>query len=185
MISVIMPTYNTPREFLENAIQSILRQTYGDFEFIIVDDCSTDDTEEYLRSIADSRIRVIRNQTNLGITKSLNIGLREARGEYIARMDSDDIALPERFEKQLKFMQEHQNVIVCGDLNVAHQPIDLKNPKTNTKNAGFTLEERMGCGIGACLGCVCKTTKKDHHSHVNNARICTDGPVFLAEDVDI
>ena len=51
--------------------------------------------------------------------------------------------------------------------------------------AYISLEERMACGVGACLGCVCKTTKKDHHSHVNNARICTDGPVFLAEDVDI
>ncbi|MBQ3116174.1 MAG: glycosyltransferase family 2 protein [Clostridia bacterium] len=114
MISVIMPTFNTPKEMLEQAINSILNQTYGDFEFIIINDCSTDDTAEYLRTFSDKRIRVIENQKNLGITKSLNVGIREAKGEYIARMDSDDIAYPERFEKQLKFMQDNPSVIVCG-----------------------------------------------------------------------
>lgn len=114
MISVVMPTYNTPRKFLEAAIQSILMQTYPFFEFIIIDDCSTDGTNEYLRSLNDERVRIITNQKNLGITKSLNIGFQEAKGEYIARMDSDDIAYPERLKKQLTFMEANPDVIVCG-----------------------------------------------------------------------
>ncbi len=114
MISVIMPTYNTDISVLDDAVQSILRQTYSDIEFIIIDDCSKNKTMEYLLSINDPRVKIIRNKTNIGITKSLNVGLNAARGEYIARMDADDIALPERFEKQVKFMQENPHVIVCG-----------------------------------------------------------------------
>ena len=114
MISVVMPTHNTPQEFLEAAIQSILVQTYPFFEFIIIDDCSTDGASEYLYSLNDERIRIITNEKNLGITKSLNIGFKEARGKYIARMDSDDISEPQRFEKQLAFMEANPDVVVCG-----------------------------------------------------------------------
>lgn len=114
MISVIMPTYNTPIQILSQAVESILNQTYTNFEFIIINDCSTDNTLEYLHSLKDSRIKIVTNNKNLGITASLNIGLKMAQGEYIARMDSDDISLPKRFEKQLDYMEKNQNVIVCG-----------------------------------------------------------------------
>ena len=113
-VSVIMPTYNTPVEMLSEAVNSILEQTFMDFEFIIIDDCSTDTSVQYLETIQDERVKIIRNQQNMGITKSLNIGLSLARGRYIARMDSDDISLPERFEKQLAFMEANPDVIVCG-----------------------------------------------------------------------
>ena len=113
-ISVVMPTYNTPVSFLKEAVESILRQTFRDFEFIIVDDGTTDESRQYLEGLTDRRIRIIRNETNIGITKSLNIGFREAKGRYIARMDGDDVSLPERFEKQLAFMKSHPNAIVCG-----------------------------------------------------------------------
>lgn len=114
-ISVVMPTYNTSVPILKEAVESILAQTFRDFEFIIIDDCSTDDdTCSYLQSLSDERIRIIRNPFNLGVTKSLNIGLSAARGKYIARMDSDDIALPMRFEKQFAFMEDHPDVIMCG-----------------------------------------------------------------------
>ena len=98
-ISVIMPTYNTSVPILQEAVESILNQTYKNFEFIIINDCSTNGSGEYLESLDDSRIVLINNPTNLGVTKSLNIGLNVARGRYIARMDSDDISLPLRFEK--------------------------------------------------------------------------------------
>lgn len=114
LISVIMPSFNTPVEMLSKAVDSVLGQTYRDFELIIIDDCSTDASVEYLASLQDERVKVIRNPRNLGITKSLNVGLSHARGQYIARMDSDDICLPERFEKQLAFMEAHPEVIVCG-----------------------------------------------------------------------
>ena len=113
-ISVVMPTYNTEITILQEAVDSILSQTFRDFEFIIIDDCSTDDSYDYLQSLSDERIRLIRNPQNLGITKSLNIGFKEAKGKYIARMDSDDISLPTRFEKQFAYMESHPDVIVCG-----------------------------------------------------------------------
>ena len=113
-ISVIMPTYNTKLEMLKESVESILNQTFRDFEFIIVDDGSTNGTDEYLNGIQDNRVRIIKNPHNIGITKSLNIGLREAGGKYIARMDADDISLPERLEKQFKYMEAHPDVVMCG-----------------------------------------------------------------------
>ena len=109
-----MPVYNTPIMFLQNAVESILKQSFQEFEFIIVDDGTTNTCKEYLETLKDPRIRIIHNEKNLGITKSLNIGLKVARGKYIARMDSDDISLPDRLKAQYDFMEQHPDVIVCG-----------------------------------------------------------------------
>lgn len=113
-ISVVMPTYNTAVPVLKEAIDSILNQSFRNFEFIIIDDHSTDESKEYLSSLSDQRIRLIRNSEQLGVTKSLNIGLQTAKGRYVARMDSDDISLPVRFEKQVAFMENHPDAIACG-----------------------------------------------------------------------
>ena len=110
-ISVIMPNYNTPINMLSEAVNSILNQTYSNFEFIIVDDCSSDESYDFLKALDDPRVVLIRNEQNLGVTKTLNVALSCTRGEYIARMDSDDISLPDRLEKQLLFMEQ---VVVCG-----------------------------------------------------------------------
>jgi glycosyltransferase involved in cell wall biosynthesis len=112
-VSVLMPVYNSER-FLREAVDSILNQTFRDFEFIIVDDGSTDGTGDILGSYTDPRIRIIHNGTNLGITASLNKGLDTARGEYIARMDHDDISEPERLAKQVAYMDENPNVVASG-----------------------------------------------------------------------
>ena len=125
-ISVVMPVFNSQISYLKEAIDSILNQTFKDFQFIIIDDGSTGSCKEYLESLSDPRIRIIHNEKNLGITKSLNIGLREARGKYIARMDDDDISLPFRFEKQFAFMETHPDVIVCGSKT---QPIGKKRQR--------------------------------------------------------
>ena len=124
VISVVMPVYNTPVPYLKEAVGSILGQTFRDFELIIVDDGSENETEEYLRTLSDPRIRMIRNETNRGITRSLNIGFAAARGKYIARMDGDDISFPERFEKQFAFMESHPDVFVCGadSVNLGDEP---------------------------------------------------------------
>lgn len=114
LVSVIMSNYNTPEEYLRSAIESILNQTYQNFEFIIIDDCSTDNSLSIIESYSDERIKVIRNEKNLGITKSLNRGLKAATGEYVARMDADDISLEKRFEKQVEFLKSHPDHIVCG-----------------------------------------------------------------------
>lgn len=113
-ISVVMPVYNTPVPILAEAVDSILNQTFRDFEFIIIDDGSEGETAAYLHALRDSRIKLIRNETNIGITKSLNIGFRAAKGKYIARMDGDDISLEERFEKQYQYMENHPDVVLCG-----------------------------------------------------------------------
>ncbi len=114
LVSVIMSNYNTPEEYLREAIESVLNQTYSDFEFIIVDDCSTDNSLETIRSYKDPRISVIQNEVNMGITKSLNRALAVSKGEFIARMDGDDICLPERFQKQVDFLKQNPHIIVCG-----------------------------------------------------------------------
>ncbi len=113
-ISVVMATYNTEILFLQEAINSILNQTFTDFEFIIVDDGSDNGTRAYLESINDSRVKIITNPNNIGITKSLNVGFEHARGKYIARMDADDVSAPTRLEKEYSYMEKHSDVIVCG-----------------------------------------------------------------------
>lgn len=112
-ISVIMPVYNTKEEYLREAIESILNQTYKDFEFIIVDDGSTTDIKSIVQSYQDPRIKY-HYQENTGIAGALNKGLSLANSEYIARMDSDDISLPERFEKQVNFLDTHPEISVLG-----------------------------------------------------------------------
>jgi glycosyltransferase involved in cell wall biosynthesis len=104
LISVVMGVHNGER-YLREAVNSIIQQTYEHWEFIIIDDCSSDGTAGILKSYKDKRIRIIRNDENLGLTKSLNKGIELAKGDYIARLDADDISLPGRFEQQLKFME--------------------------------------------------------------------------------
>ena len=113
-ISVVMPVFNTQIDFLKEAVESILNQSFREFEFIIIDDGTTDGSSQYLGSLSDPRIRIIRNERNLGITQSLNIGFSIAKGKYIARMDSDDISLPCRLQEQYNLMERHPEVIVCG-----------------------------------------------------------------------
>lgn len=112
-VSVLMAVHNA-QEHLRSAMDSILDQSLEDFEFIVVDDGSTDSTPDILRSYADRRLRVLRNDANLGLNRSLNRGLREARGEYVARMDGDDISLPRRLEKQALFLDSHPEVVIAG-----------------------------------------------------------------------
>jgi hypothetical protein len=112
-VSVLMAVYNG-EPYLEAAISSILQQTYDDFEFVIVDDCSTDATAAVITSFEDDRVRYTKNGTNLGQTASLNRGLGICRGRYIARMDADDLARADRFEKQVAFLEARPKVAVVG-----------------------------------------------------------------------
>jgi glycosyltransferase involved in cell wall biosynthesis len=112
-ITVLLPVYNSEL-YIKDAVDSILNQTFSDFEFIIIDDASTDKSVEIIQSYSDSRIQLIVKPKNSGYTDSLNYGLTIAKGEYIARMDSDDISLPTRFEKQIEFLQKNSEVVVCG-----------------------------------------------------------------------
>lgn len=112
-VSVIMPAYNAEK-YIKEAIDSILNQTYTDYEFIIINDCSTDNTEAVILSYSDPRIIYVKNGQNLGVAATLNRGLAIAQGEYIARMDADDISMPKRFEKQVAYLKDHVEVAVVG-----------------------------------------------------------------------
>lgn len=126
-ISVVMPVYNTKEEYLREAIESILNQTYDNFEFIIINDGSTNNAEEVILSYKDKRIRYFK-QKNKGVATTLNYGFNLAKCEYIARMDSDDISLPERFAKQAAFLEDNKDVAIVG---AWHKEF----PKTNIRKA--------------------------------------------------
>ncbi len=115
LISVIMPVYNAEK-YVAEAIESILSQTFRDFEFLIFNDGSTDKSAEIVQYYAnkDERIIFYNYTKNTGYLKHLNEGIDKAQGKYIARMDADDISLPQRFEKQVEFMESHEDIGVCG-----------------------------------------------------------------------
>lgn len=107
LVSIIMPSYNTG-QYIEESIRSVLAQTYTNWELLIVDDCSTDNTDEVvLPFLEDKRIRYFRNSVNCGAAVSRNSALREARGRWISFLDSDDLWLPQKLEKQIAFMTEN------------------------------------------------------------------------------
>ena len=108
-----MPVYNGAT-YLNEAIDSILNQTFNNFEFIIIDDASTDDSLGIIKSYDSSRIRLVENKNNVGQSVTLNKGISLARGKYIARMDQDDISMPERLKKKFEFMENNSDIDICG-----------------------------------------------------------------------
>ena len=112
-LTVLMPVYNGER-FLRQAIESVLDQTYTDFEFLIINDGSTDHSREIIISYSDPRIRLVDQEQNVGLTPTLNRGLRMARTELIARQDADDISYPGRLEGQVSYMRSHPDVVLLG-----------------------------------------------------------------------
>ena len=126
LISVIMSVYNGEK-YLVQAIDSILNQTYQNFEFIIIEDCSTDNSLDILEEYAkkDSRIKIIKKEKNIGIKgfiENLNLGISIAKGKYIARMDQDDVSLPERFQKQVDFLENNPEITLVGaQLNLINE----------------------------------------------------------------
>lgn len=123
IVSVIMPVYNC-FDYIQEAINSILSQTFSDFELIIIDDNSKDGTVDLIKKFNDPRIKLILKSVNSGISNSLNYGLKIAKGKYIARMDGDDISFPDRFEQQVKFMDLNPKVVLLGGGYIS---INLKN----------------------------------------------------------
>lgn len=117
LVSVIMPSYNTGK-YIEASIRSVLAQTYTDWELIIVDDCSSDNTVEVINSFSDPRIILLKNDKNSGAAVSRNYALREAKGKWIAFLDSDDIWEPEKLSKQLTFMKENGYAFTYTDYRI-------------------------------------------------------------------
>jgi glycosyltransferase involved in cell wall biosynthesis len=112
-VTVLTTVYNGSA-YLNEAIESVLNQTYNDFEFLIIDDTSTDNSVEIINSYKDSRIRLIKNEKNIGQTASLNIGLKLAKGKYIARLDQDDVCLPKRLEEQVDFIVKNSFISIVS-----------------------------------------------------------------------
>ena len=113
LVTVIMPVFNAAA-YVGEAVKSILQQTFTNFEFLIIDDASIDDSVNIIRLFNDERIQLIQKPVNTGYTDSLNYGLSIAKGIYIARMDADDISYPDRFAQQVQYMQTHPETLVLG-----------------------------------------------------------------------
>ena len=128
-VSVLMPVYKTQEEYLKKAIESILNQTFKDFEFLILDDCPEDSREDIIRAYNDNRIVYYKNEKNLGISASRNKLLDMAKGEYIAVFDHDDISNQQRLEKQVAYLDSHTEVGVlgCGMKKMSNGKM-IKNP---------------------------------------------------------
>ena len=145
-VSVIMAVYNGGR-YLREAIDSVVSQDSRDFEFVIVDDCSTDDTPAIVASYGDPRIVCIRNEQNAGQTPSLNRALRAARGEYVARIDADDAYRPGKLAKQVAYLDAHPDVAVCGTAAVKFdgegRDFGVFTPPVRPEDVDFTIHYRV------------------------------------------
>ena len=149
LVSIIMPSYNTA-SFIEETIQSVLNQTYTNWELIIVDDCSTDNTDEVLENIKDSRIRYFKNDKNSGAAVSRNKALREARGQWIAYLDSDDIWMPQKLEKQIHFMETNGYAFSYTN----YEEIDVNGNKTGVRVTGPKKITKTGMFNYCWPGCL-------------------------------
>ena len=144
-VSVLMPIYRTEPAYLKQAIASVLAQTFSDFELLILDDCPTDDREAVVASFRDKRIKYLKNKTNLGISPSRNRLIDMAKGKYLAVMDHDDIALPDRFEKQVKVLASDPKIGVVGCW-VERFPAKkmIRYPEYNADIEGYLMQ---GCAV--------------------------------------
>ncbi len=143
-VTVLIPVYNRER-YLRDAIDSLLAQTFTDFELLIIDDGSTDSSRELVRAYEDARIRLLCNEQNQGIPATRNRGIKEARGEYLAFLDSDDRALPERLARQVAFLDHHPDYAAVGSwvewMDEAGRP--LGRIKRKTVDANRIAAERL------------------------------------------
>lgn len=114
LVSVIMAEYNTNIDLLKESIESILNQSYDNFEFIIIDDCGENNVEKIVNKYNDSRIKVYKNPENKGLVYSLNVALSKSKGKYIARMDTDDYSYKNRLKLEVEYLEEHSNIDLIG-----------------------------------------------------------------------
>lgn len=147
LVTVLIPVYNRPSVI--NTINSILTQSYRNLEILVIDNASTDNTVEVIKSLRDERIRLIVNENNLGQTGSMNRGLQLAKGKYIARIDSDDIATPDRIELQVKFLESNEDYVLVGSWIQYISDDDVLGGvvKTCTTDEGLRFMQTFFCGI--------------------------------------
>lgn len=150
-VTVLMPVYNGVA-FLREAIDSVLNQTFNDFEFLIIDDASTDGSVALIESYTDPRIQLVRNEKNMGQVATLNKGLSLAKGKYIARLDQDDVCLPSRFQKQVTLLNKRPEIAVVGTLiqgmNEQGQAIDIRGMAVDDRVAFIAYLLLGDCPLG-------------------------------------
>lgn len=149
LVSVIMPTYNCA-SYIEAAIRCVQAQTYTNWEIIIVDDCSADNTQEVIANLAESRVRYIKNDTNQGAAISRNLALQKAKGHWIAFLDSDDLWMPQKLETQLRFMVEHH----CHFSYTEYILIDEQSNQCGIRISGPRKINRCGMLNYCWMGCL-------------------------------
>lgn len=176
-----MSVYNEVPKYLDTAINSILNQTYDNFEFIILNDGSNDDIVKKLELAAqnDSRIKLIHNQLQIGLTRSLNKGLGVAKGEFIARMDSDDFSVPTRFERQLAFFEKHKDIDIIGTGVVSFGAKNIfMSPCNGMGNDEICAELFFTSGL-------CHPSVMIKKSFLDNNGLTYDGKVKKGQDYDM
>lgn len=176
-VTVVMPTFNR-LELLKESLASILNQTFTDYEVLVIDDCSTDGTQEYLREMSrkDARIIYVRNKKHLHYNYGLRLGCKLAKGEYIARMDDDDISLPERFDRQVKFLDGNPEITVVGTFFKALNDNDYKMWVDNSKPEYCAIDAFYRCPLCHPTIMMRKAFLLDHH-------IGYDEKALFAEDL--
>lgn len=189
LVSIVMPSYNTA-PYIKETIQSVLNQTYTNWELIIVDDCSTDNTDEVLSEIHDERIKYFKNEKNSGAAVSRNKALREAKGQWIAYLDSDDLWMPEKLEKQINFMKKNDYTFSYTN----YEEIDVEGNKTGAKVTGPKKITRTGmfnyCWPG-CLTVMFDATKvgliqiediKKNNDYAMWLKVCRKADCYLLDE---
>ena len=181
-ISVLMSVHNGER-YLRAAIDSILNQTFTDFEFVIVDDASKDSAPKILQEYAkrDSRVHLITNERNLGLTASLNRGLRECRGEFVARMDADDVCVPQRFGHQIDFMESHLDSVAVGGQIIAIDPYGVPMFDSDFPLSHDLIVDRLLKADGGVLVHPCVLMRKSAMSRIGGY----DERFRTAQDLDL
>ena len=190
LVSIITPSYNTAK-FISETITSVLAQTYTNWELIIVDDCSTDDTDAVVRPyLADDRIRYIKNEKNSGAAVSRNRALREAKGKWIAFLDSDDLWLPEKLEKQIAFMEKNNcrfsytNYIEIDENSVPNGR-SVTGPKKITRHGMYNYCW-MGCLTvmydAETVGLVQIADIKKNNDYAMWLKVCEKADCYLLEE---
>ncbi|PKG51718.1 glycosyltransferase family 2 protein [Olleya sp. 1-3] len=190
LISVILPVYNVER-YVKEAMDSILNQTVQDFEILVIDDCSTDNTLVVIEAIEDSRIKIIKKEANKGLIDSLNLGFSLAKGKYIARMDGDDINELTRFEKQFNVLESNHDVIACGSWIKYFGGHD-KVVKHSEKHDAIVAQMLVKCpmSLGCCMlrtSAVLKFSFNADKVHVEDydfwTKIAWEGKLYNLQEV--
>lgn len=162
VVSVIMPNYNGAR-FVKEAIESVLKQTFSDFELVVIDDCSKDESPEIIRGIAhrDSRIRLIESEQNRGVAETRNEGIRQARGKYIALLDNDDIWTPDKLERQMALAEKGADIVYCSYAFMDEQGTEIKKPFVVPEKTDF--QAMLAVSVISCSTALIKAPLLKEH----------------------